>query len=173
MVLFVNRDLAVQLVELLRVHAHVAQVKMEQFRKEQLSIYYWLKDSLPEFVTVTTEFPQDELVLPSVSVISLPTKAVPFQLGGRDLDKRDWAIYVFGKNSGQRDDYGSLIYRTIEDGICVYNYDVGFPPATTPPQIGSLYVESREYKPLRVYEDLVKKQYWWGVVTIRTYFNPT
>lgn len=146
---------------------------MQQIRKEQTSIYYWLTDLLPSFVHIESEFPQDELVLPTVSITNVRAVARPFQLGSdEDLDKRNWAIDVFAQNSGQRDDYLGLIYDSLKSIICVYNYDVGFPPDVSPPQVGSLYVEERESKPLRVYEDLVKKKYWWGKVLFRTYFNP-
>jgi hypothetical protein len=146
---------------------------MEQLRKEQLSIYYWLVDLLPSFVTVVSEFPEGELTLPTVSVTNVRMFARPFQLGSSDdLYKRNWAIDVFAQNSGQRDDYLELIHDSLKNGICTYNYDVGFPPTVTPPQIGSLYVEERESKPLRVYEDLVKKKFWWGKVLFRTYHTP-
>lgn len=146
---------------------------MEQTRKEQLSIYYWLRDLLPEFVNVVDEFPTEELILPTVAITINKTRATPFELGGNDLDKRSWAIDVFAQNSGQRDDYLGRIHRSLESNtICVYNYDEGFPPSSSPSQVGSLYVEERESNPLRVYRELVKKKYWWGVETFRTYFNP-
>lgn len=147
---------------------------MEQSRKEQLSIYYWLRELFqPTFINVVDEFPSGDLTLPTIAIISEEETARPFQLGGSDLDKRNWSVYVFAKNSGQRDDYLSLIKRSLENGLCVYNYDEGFPPDVSPTQTGSLVVESRKSKPLRVYEDLVKKKYWWGVVTFLTYFTPS
>lgn len=145
---------------------------MEQVRKEQLSIYYWLRDLFtPTFINVVDEFPSEDLILPTVAIISEEETSRPLQLGGSDLDKRYWSIYVFAKNSGQRDDYLSLIKRSLESGICVYDYDMGFPPDVSPTELGSLYVESRRSKAIRVYEDLVKKKYWSGVVTFLTYFN--
>lgn len=144
---------------------------MEQTRKEQLSIYYWLTDLFPSFVHVVDEFPTDDLTLPTIAIITNRVRATAFELGGADLDKRNWAIYVFAQNSGQRDDYLGLIHRSLESNICVYNYDEGFPPSVSPSQVGSLYVEERYSEPLRVYEELVKKKYWWGVETFRTYFT--
>lgn len=145
---------------------------MEQIRKEHLSIYYWLVDLLPSFVTVTREFPLDEdLVLPSVSVTSEPGKGVPFELGGSDQTRRMWNIHIFTKNIGQRDDYTSLIFRSLEDCITVYDYDQGFPPDSIP-QLGSLMIENRSYKPVRVYEDLVRKMYWRGLVNFESYYEP-
>jgi hypothetical protein len=147
---------------------------MEQKRKEQLSIYFWLKDLFPTFVNIVDEYPTDDLTLPTVAIISQESRPTPHELGGRDLVKRSWSIYVFAKNSGQRDDYLSLIEDSLETScIFVYDYTAGFPPAASPPQIGSLYVESRDSKPLRVFEDLIKKKYWWGVVNFRTYVNPS
>lgn len=146
---------------------------MEQIRKEQLSIYYWIIDLVPDFVNVKDEYPFDDLTLPTISVTSDDTVSRPFQLGGNDLDYQDWNIYIFGQNSGQRDDYLSVIHREAELNICVYDYAVGFPPSILPPKIGSLIVVNRVKKPLRVYEELTKKKYWWGVVNLRTYFDPS
>jgi hypothetical protein len=145
---------------------------MEQNRKEETSIYYWVKDLLPSFVAVTTEFPKGELKLPTVAVIGGKTRARPLQLGGSDLDHKDWAIYVFAQNVGQRDDYLNIIHKNAENCILVYDYNVGFPPTVNPPKIGSLSTDDRNQKPLHVYEELVKKKYWWGVVLFTTYFNP-
>lgn len=146
---------------------------MEQIRLEQLSIYYWLQSLVPDFVTIKDEYPFDELSLPTISITSGDTRARPFQLGSSELDYQDWEIYIFAQNSGQRDDYLSIIYNEAENNICVYNYNLGFPPNVSPPETGSLMVVNRVKKPLRVYEDLVKKKYWWGVVSLRTYFDPS
>lgn len=147
---------------------------MEQSRKELLSIYYWVRDLFPDFVNVTREYPEGELVLPTIAVVTLPVKTVPLQLGSDDqLDISEWAIYVFAQNVGQRDDYISIIHRSAKHSICVYDYDQGFPPNVSPTEIGSLYVRDRSKKPVRVFEDLVKKKYWLGVVLLATYFNPS
>ena len=145
---------------------------MEQTRKEQLSIYYYIKDLFPAFVNVKDEYPQDELVLPTIAIISDPTRNRPFELGGRDLPMRRWAIYVFAQNSGQRDDYLEKIRYEIECNLLVYDYDEGFPPTVSPSQIGSLQSDDIQSSPIRVYQELVKKKYWSGSVTFVTYFNP-
>lgn len=145
---------------------------MEQTRKEQLSIYYWVADLFPSFVNVVDEFPTDELTLPTIAVIRNSNVSRPFELGGDNLTHKRWAIYVFAQNSGQRDDYLDRIAVQVEDNICVYNYGEGFPPEISPTQVGSLQVEDIESKPLRVYEELIKKKYWWGSVTFTTYFSP-
>jgi hypothetical protein len=143
---------------------------MEQIRLEQLSIYYWLVDLLPDFVNVEDEYPTDELKLPAVSIIAGGVRADPFELGADELDKNRWSIEVFAENSGQRADYCQKIFDNLTDAICVYDYDEGFPPPT-PTQLGFLVVESRSWEPIRVYNELVKKNYWRGRVLFQTYFD--
>ncbi len=145
---------------------------MEQIRKEQLSIYYWLRNLFPDFVNIKDEYPDDALMLPVISIITDEVNPVPFELGGKDQDNRFWHIYIYANSAAQRDDFGSRILESLGNGVIpVYNYDEGFPPPN-PTQIGSLLVRSRSYKPLRVFEELVYKKYWWGVVDLYTYFDP-
>lgn len=146
---------------------------MERTTKEYLSVYYWLEDLLPDFIEVKDEYPQDPLTIPSVSLVTNDTMPQILQLGGDDTDYQLWSIYVFAGNKTQRDDYLSKIYADIEDGICVRDYDQGFPPDVIPDQIGSLVVVKRKKTPIRVFKELVKKKYWHGVVNFTTYFTPT
>jgi len=147
---------------------------MERTRLEQKSIYYFIKSLFPDFITIVEEFPQNtELSLPTIAVIYDVLDPRPFQLGSNELDYRDWAIYIFAENKGQLADYADRIMNNIKNNICVYDYNQGFPPDVSPDQIGSLVVENRKYTPLRTFDDLVMKKYWWGVVTFLTHPSTT
>ena len=116
---------------------------MQLNRKIDLSIYYWLVDEVPTGINVEDGFPVGKLELPTVSIVTLDTKATPFELGGCDLDDSFWRIDVFAVNKAQRDELAYIIYKELEDGIPVYDYDFGF---VAPPQIGTLVVSKRNLK---------------------------
>lgn len=143
---------------------------MRQPRLEQLSIYYWLEDlfSSVSFVNITKAFPTEELELPTISLVPRRIETFGYQLGSGDLHRRNWAIYIFAENEGQLADYADLIMEALEDNLCVYDYNQGFPPDVTPDQIGSLVVSNLNYTPLETFEELVAKKYWWGVITFQT-----
>jgi hypothetical protein len=147
---------------------------MQLNRKQDLSIYYWLIDTVPSGITVEDGFPTGKLDLPTVSIVSLDTKATPFELGGCDLDEMFWRIDCFAVNKAQRDELAYLIYKELEQGIPVYDYDLGF---VTPPQIGTLVVSKRNLKQINlkqihVFENLVEKLYWRSGITYFTYYEP-
>ena len=144
---------------------------MELNRKQDLSIYYWLKEVLPTFVTVVDGFPEDDLVLPTASVETLPIEGVPFELGGRDKDIRFWRIDIFADNKSQRDDMAYVVYKELEDNISVYNYDEGFPPDISPSKIGCMKCYDRRVAPIKVFEELVRKLYWRSAITFWTEYE--
>jgi len=144
---------------------------MELQRKFDLSWYYWLVSTVPAIVNVSDGFPPDELELPTVSITSLDITGTPFELGGYELDKQFWRVDVFAKNIAQRDELAYIIYKAMECGIPVYNYDEGFPPSVSPTRIGTLIVSKRVLKPIHVFQDLVKKLYWRSAITLFTYYE--
>lgn len=149
---------------------------METLEKQHLSIYYWLKELMPESstnpVTVTGEFPSGNLNLPTVSVLCMKTYNKPFELGGRDLNERFWRIDVFAQNISTRDGLAYLIYDSLETKrIVVYNYEEGFPPAVSPTAIGYLIVTSRLLTPVHVFDQLVEKLYWRTSISFYTYYE--
>jgi hypothetical protein len=144
---------------------------MQQLRKEEISIYYWLQDLVPDSVNVEDGFPQTDLVLPTVSITELDIEATPFEMGGCELDTRLWRIDVFAENKAQRNNLAYDIYSELECGIPVYDYDEGFPPNTSPSQIGILEVQKRKLKPVHVFDELVDKFYWRSRITFFTYFE--
>jgi len=145
---------------------------MQLQRLFDLSIYYWLKDTVSSEVTVEDGFPTKELVLPTVSITSLDITGKPFELGGCEMDTQFWRVDVFAVNKAQRDALAYIVYKALEQGIPVYNYDEGFPPSISPTQIGTLIVSKRVSKPIHVFPDLVEKLYWRSSVTFFTYYQP-
>lgn len=140
-------------------------------RIQDLSIYYWLQSKVPSIVNVEDGFPTGSLTLPTVSITSLDIRGVPLELGGCDYNTSFWRIDIFAKNKAQRDELAYLLFDEIEHQVPVYDYGVGFPPAISPPQIGTLIVSKRLLRPVHVFEELVEKLYWRSSVTFFTYYE--
>lgn len=145
---------------------------MEQQRKEELSIYYHIKDTVPAHITVVDGYPEHtELVLPSVSVECDLYENLPIELGNREgLKQRTWYIDIFAESKQQRDDLGELVYDALLNNIEVYNFDLGDPPPY-PPQIGVLRMKRRASDAIRVFRDLVEKLYWRRRITLITIYQ--
>lgn len=133
-------------------------------RKQDLSIYYWLKDNVfSAYPTVNVEdgYPEEDLNLPVVAVVNLPIILDPRELGTRKgLRVRGWRLEVYANNKAQRDEMSSIIIDTIENGIPVYDYDEGFPPDVSPSQLGTMLPSDIEVVPVRIFPELVEKLYW-------------
>jgi hypothetical protein len=132
--------------------------------KQNLSVYYYIRDTLSGYpsVHITDDYPDTELVLPSVSVIGDDKFSRPLELGNRHgIKNRMWNIEILGANKNQRDELAAIIYENVEDYIPVYDYDVGFPP-TVVPQIGTLKIKPNTLisTPIRIFPDLVERLYW-------------
>ena len=146
---------------------------MERQRKEELSMYYYIRDNLPSIVTMKDGFPPDELVLPTVSVEGGSYSDVMLELGNREgLRERLWSIDVFAKNKPQREDLGELIYNLFLPNqiVEVYDFELG-DEEPYPPQIGVLRVQSRNSESIVVFRDLVEKLYWRRRITIVTQYQ--
>jgi len=138
-------------------------------RKEDLSVYYFLKTLFADapFVTIVDGFPEGvDLKLPTVAVEAGKIDVVLFEMGNRDgLRVRRWYIDIFAVNKSQRDEFGYRLLDALKDGIPVYNYDQGFPPSVSPAREGTLMVNSKSYNPIRVSADVVDKLYYRATVT--------
>lgn len=143
---------------------------MRQQKLEDLSVYYWLEDNLPSFVTVVDGFPEDDLVLPTVAVEVKQVWGVPFELGGTEQTRRFWTIDVFAQNKSQRDDFADLIFDKLEQNIPVYDYNEGFPPPT-PTQLGILKCFERKNSPVYVFKELVRDLYWRRSIVFMTEYE--
>ena len=128
---------------------------MELERKQDLSIYYWIKDTvfsdISSFITIVDDFPEELLKLPTIAVDWIDIDVVPFELGNRmGRDWRIWSIDVFGKTKSQRDEYAYRVKNYLANAIPVYNYDEGFPPEVSPSQIGYISANRIKVKKIKV-----------------------
>ena len=136
-------------------------------KKEDLSLYYWLKGLFSDtpFVTIVDEYPETEITIPTISIDVGVVEVTEFELGNREgLRIRNWYVDIFAKNKTQREDFGYRVLNALKDGIIVYNYDEGFPPNISPSKIGHLNVMMRRYDPLKVSPDFSDKLYYRATV---------
>lgn len=142
-------------------------------RKQDLSVYYFIKDLLtgnPQ-IKVVDEFPVDKLTLPTVSVEAKTIDAFDFELGNRNrLKLRVWYIDVFAQNKSQRDELAYIILDALESCIPVYDYDEGFPP-TVVTQLGCMDTEDLRMDIIRVDPSLVSTMYYRAMISFSAFYN--
>ena len=137
-------------------------------RMEDLSVYYFLKDTFSDapFIHIEDGFPEGDLVIPTVAVEAGKIDVVLYELGNRDgLRVRRWYIDIYAKNKSQRDEIGYRLLDVLKDPIPVYNYNEGFPPSVTPSRVGALIVESKSYNPIKISADVVDKLYYRATIS--------
>jgi len=147
---------------------------MELERKQDLSIYYWLADLMQPYpmVTVNDGYPDEDLVLPSVTIESDTILPHLKEMGSRiSWRRRFWTIDILALNKAQRDELTSIILNNIENGISVYDYDEGFPPGVSPTEIGLLSPSDWDVKTIRIFPALVEKMYWRNAMRFFTEYN--
>lgn len=137
-------------------------------RKQDLSIYYWLTNLFTSYpqVTIVDGYPEDDLVLPTISIENGEVVPNDYELGNRyPLRQRYWTIVIYAKNKAQREDFSSFIHNNLENGIIVYDYDQGFPP-TVVPQYGDRVITPQYIvvTPVRIFPDLTELLYWKAVI---------
>jgi len=147
---------------------------MHLLRKQDLSIYYFLRDTvfgIYEFVNVEDGFPDKDLELPTVTVEALDLTPYQFEMGNK-VGRKDrlWNINVFATNKAQRDEFAYLIVDNLENGICVYDYDEGFPPPP-PTQLGRLDANGIRATPVIIFPELQEKLYWRISITFSTEYH--
>jgi len=118
---------------------------MRDVRLIDISLYYYLKDSLEsDGYTVHTKLSDEHVSSGIYLVDAYPDKTQyiktplialdftgisrePFQLGPGYTDYIDYDIYIFGRTKGERDDLGFLVL-TYFDGakIPIYDYNLYF-----------------------------------------------
>ncbi len=142
-------------------------------RKQDLSIYYWLKGLMAPYpmITVNDGYPDEDLQLPSVTVESQSIRFREYELGSRTgRRERFWVVDILALNKAQRDEITSIIMNNIETGIPVYNYDEGF---DSPTQIGLLRPFDISVATVRIFPSLVEKMYWRNTIRFYTEYNAT
>lgn len=148
---------------------------MHQYRLEDLSLVYFLRDLFDPYPDVTIEdgFPEGELTLPTIAVEADPMDLRNFELGNRvKLPNRSWSIDVFGTNKAMRDEFSYFIADSMNNNVPVYDYNEGFPPPT-PSQIGALEVGNITLQPVRIFPRIQEKLYWRMSIRFTTVFKST
>ncbi len=136
---------------------------MEFQRKCDLSVYYYIQNLFIDtsYITIVDDFPVQNLVVPTISVVARIINLEPLELGNRKgYSIRLWDIDVFAANKAQRDEIGYKILDNIENKIPVYDYDEGFPPDIIPTQLGCLFPSQIKMQVIDVNPYLVSKLYW-------------
>lgn len=130
--------------------------------KEDLSLFYHVKNVLDNLgINVVDDFPQEDLVLPTVSVEAKTVDTEDYELGNSEqMRMRVFDLNIFAKTKTQRDDIGYLLLHSFDRGVIVYNYDEGFPPDSTPSKIGHLDVISRHLSFFRPDPNLTEQLYY-------------
>ena len=148
---------------------------MEIERKQDLSVYTWLKDlfaSTPQ-VNIEDGYPTELLTIPTVSIERDDIDLVPFQIGSRNgFSLGIWRIDIFGKTKSQRDEIGYKILHSIENNINVYDYDEGFPESSYPTRIGTLLTDDIKMNIIKVFPDLVDTLFWRAEILFTTQYEP-
>jgi len=135
-------------------------------RKEDLAIYYWLVSKFSSYpgINIVDGFPEENLVVPSISVDWDETETRDFQLGDRSGQRsRTWYIDVFAKNKSTRDEFSYKIHNELKDGITVYDIVNGVPTET---KIGHLNILQRRIKVVRIDPELVSTMYYRASISI-------
>ena len=142
-------------------------------RKQALSIYYWLVGLMAPYpmVNVNDGYPDEDMVLPSVTVESQTMKFREYEMGNR-IGKRErfWVVDVLALQKTQRDELTSIIVNDIETGIPTYDYDEGF---ESPTQMGLLRPFDVGVTTVRIFPSLVEKMYWRNTIRFYTEYNAT
>ncbi len=147
---------------------------MHLLRKQDLSVYYFLEDmfSAYGFVNIVDGYPDEELVLPTISVEAMDVDSIPHELGNRvGLKDRFWDMEVFALNKAQRDEFAYLIMDNLEVGVSINDYDEGFPPDVIPTKIGALDISNLTLTVVTLFPTIQEKLYWRMSITFTSIFN--
>lgn len=142
---------------------------MYRERKEDISVFYWLKDKFLDtpYVNIVDEFPTTLLSLPTISVDTDMIETSSFEMGNRIRQKiRFYSFDIFANNKTQRNEFAYRLLNELENPIPVYDYDEGFPPDVSPTQLGCLVPDEIRVEILPVFPELVDKLYYRATVTL-------
>lgn len=136
---------------------------MDLETKEDLSVYYWIKDKFAStpFITVLDSFPVSNFVFPSISVEPMKATAESYELGSKTKQHyRKYIIDIFALTKTQRSEIAYRIYNYLDDTIPVSNFDEGFPPSVTPSILTGLDIMDKDLEFIRTYPELLEQMYY-------------
>jgi len=146
---------------------------IELERKQDRSIYYWLKNlfNYPNF-HIVDGYPEGELELPTIAIDFEDLRRRPHEIGNRVGESYIfWSIDIYAETKDQRDEIGFRIIKELENKIPVYDYDEGFPPLVSPTEIGVLDPEEIRLKIIKVIPDFVDKLFYRAQVMFITRYE--
>ena len=138
------------------------------------SVYFWLESIFSPYqhIKVLDSYPEEELEVSSIVLLPQEILIEPFEFGNRrGLYRRFWTIHIYAENDTQRNDFAYKILDYLEDRINVYDYNFGFPPLNSPPQIGVLLPDRIKYFPLEVISNKSDKLFWMGEISFYTFYE--
>lgn len=141
--------------------------------KQNLSIYYWLKNLFSDtpYVKVVDGFPEDTFEIPTIAIELDKVETYPLEMGSRSFGKISrWFIDIFAANKSQRSEFSNRILYALEDKIPVYDYDVAFPPADAP-RIGVIDPLDITVQIIKVLPELTEKMYYRAVITFTAIYE--
>lgn len=144
-------------------------------RLQDLSTYYFLVNlySDASYINIVDDFPQDPLVIPTVSVETDLIVPRIYELGNRSrVQTRTWYFNVFAANKAQRDEYAYRLLNALNGPISVYDYNQGFPPVVVN-KLGALTPESLRLRVIKVDPALVEKLYYRTIIEYVSEFQET
>ena len=145
---------------------------------EDMSLFYYIQDLFSDkpIITVVDEFPDQDLVIPSVAVDFDEMELIPGEMGNRDrIRLKTYSIDIFAVNKTQRQEMMYLVTNALESSIPVFDYSDGFPPGVTPIQVGCMecrdILASKIPVQVMVEDGKASKLYYRAVVTFQPYYN--
>jgi hypothetical protein len=148
-----------------------------QQENEDYSVFYYVKSVFdPLGIPVVDEFPATNLIVPCVSVEVDDITPFVGEMGNvHRVYRRVYFIDFYAKNKAQRQQMGYIMMHALELAIPVFDYNGGFPPESSPSQIGCLQVEDIRMRRILVAPELVSetvsKFYYRSIISFETYFN--
>jgi hypothetical protein len=140
-----------------------------------LSVLYYVKSVFvaSPFIHVEDGYPETAFTLPTIAVEISDIDTIPSELGDRVRRKmRTWYIDVFANDKAQRDEYAYKLMSAFEQPIPVYNYDEGFPPTSSPSQIGCISTDDIKLQIIKVLPELTEKMYYRSLVIFTGEYSP-
>lgn len=147
---------------------------MELQRKQDASLVYWLRTLLIDspFISITSEYREDELTIPRITLETGVTTGDTFELGNKNLlVQRRYYLNIYAINISQRNDYAYKLFNELNTSIPVYDYDEETLPDELPTQIGTFLLEDVQITPIEVLPELVETLYWRAVVRYTAIYN--
>lgn len=131
-----------------------------------MSVYYFLVDLYKDasFIKIVDDFPEEPLVLPTISVETDMIVPRLYELGNRNRTQtRTWYFNIFAENKAQRDEYAYRLLNALDNSIPVYDDDNGF-PLTNGTVLGALQPLSLQLKVIKIDPALVTKLYYRTII---------